>query len=93
MPNKKYVESVPTYGELGARQMFQAYNFTLNYNQVHPLNPTATGGSIRRVTTKNIPALSDLSSSLKVLKPCSINLPHYHPRSAELIYVISNKYI
>ena len=88
MPNKKYVESAPTYGELGARQKFHPYNFTLNYNRVQPENPHASGGSIRTVTTKNIPALSDLSSSLKVLKPCSINLPHYHPRSAELIYVI-----
>ena len=76
-----------TYGELGRRQSFVSQNFTLTMNRVRPENPVATGGSVRRLTTQNMPALQDMSSSLKYLKPCSIVLPHYHPRGSELIHV------
>ena len=82
---KKNFEYVPS---LSKRQSFVAENFTLNMNRVKADNPAATGGTIRRLTTQNMPGLEDMSSSLKYLKPCSINLPHYHPRGSELIHVI-----
>jgi len=90
---EKIVEYLPssnplTYGQLGKRQSFVAKNFTLNMNRVKAENPAATGGTIRRLTTQNMPGLQDMSSSLKYLKPCSINLPHYHPRGSELIHVL-----
>ena len=75
------------YGELGKRQAFVAENFTLNMNRVRTENPSATGGTLQRLTTQNMPGLQDLSLSLKYLKPCSINFPSYHPRASELIYV------
>ena len=76
-----------TYGELGRRQSYVSQNFTITMNRVKTENAAATGGYVRRLTQQNMAALQDMSSSLKYLKPCSIVLPHYHPRGSELIHV------
>ena len=76
------------YGELSRRQSFGSQSFALTMDRVRPENPKATGGTIRRLNGHNMPGLEGMSSSLKYLKPCSINLPHYHPRGSELIHVI-----
>ena len=79
--------------EYEVNQKFSAADFTLDFNDVEQEDLESSGGSIRRATIKNLPALKDMSSSLQYLKPCSINLPHYHPRGSELIHVFENYYV
>ena len=79
--------------EYNVDQKFLAADFTLDFNDVEHEDLKSTGGSIRRATIKNLPALQDMSSSLQYLKPCSINLPHYHQRGSELIHVFERYFI
>ena len=60
---------------------------------VHDLGkatPTQAGNNtIRQLSVSQFPALAQMgiSYSLFELAPCGINLPHIHPRAAELLYV------
>ena len=48
-----------------------------------------TGGNITRFNIENKPALQGAGASLAALhvSPCSINLPHTHPRATEMLFV------
>lgn len=48
-----------------------------------------TGGNITRFNIENKPALQGSDASLTALhvSPCSINLPHTHPRATEMLFV------
>ena len=84
------IEDLMNNGEFKRRQSFGSESFAVTMDRVRPENPKATGGTIRRLNGHSMHALQGMSSSLKYLKPCSIVLPHYHPRGSELIHVINN---
>lgn len=52
-----------------------------------------SGGNIRGGDVGAFPVLDGegLSYTLFTLEPCGINLPHVHPRAAELLYLISGE--
>ena len=75
-------------GELRSRQKFNSSDFKLKFSLVSPINPLATGGTVKFLTTDNMKGLQDLSSALVTLRACSTSLPLYHPRASELFYVI-----
>ena len=90
-PYKTLPESQSPYfapGELRTRQKFNSSDFKLKFSSVSPVNPLATGGTVKFLNTDNMKGLQDLSSALVTLKACSTSLPLYHPRASELFYVI-----
>ena len=56
-------------------------------------NKGGNGGTIQNVDVSKWPILegSGLSYALIILDPCSVTLPHVHPRANEIIFVISAK--
>jgi oxalate decarboxylase/phosphoglucose isomerase-like protein (cupin superfamily) len=52
---------------------------------------SGTGGKVKGVFGKQLPSLipADLSMILFTLGPCSLDLPHIHPRASEFIYLIN----
>ena len=81
-----------TPSRLSFRQQFSPANFTFDLAASTPTGSLA-GGEIRAANIDSFQALSgeDISYTLFKLQPCAVNLPHVHPRAAELLYVISGK--
>ncbi|KAK9820716.1 hypothetical protein WJX74_000930 [Apatococcus lobatus] len=84
--------STPTFmTELQQRLMFQGTTLAFTF-------PTAStnnaAGSIRTMDLANNPVLGTLpnggiSQNVDFFAPCTINVPHSHPRASEIYYVIS----
>ncbi|CAM9861989.1 unnamed protein product [Pylaiella littoralis] len=69
---------------------FDADDFVFPLGTVEPTN-LVNGFQIRGVNVNQLPALDGygISMALVNLDPCTINLPHLHPRATEISYVIS----
>jgi hypothetical protein len=74
--------------KIDKRSKIKASGFTYNLDGSVP-NKGSGGGNIYKAFLDDFPALQDekLAFALFEIKPCGINLPHFHPRAAELIYV------
>jgi hypothetical protein len=70
------------------RSKFKAADFKFDLDGLEP-SKGAGGGDVRRVFVDQFPALAGekLSFGLFDILPCGVNLPHIHPRAAELVYV------
>ena len=81
-----------TPSRLSFRQQFSPANFMFDLAASTPTGSLA-GGEIRAANIDSFQALTgeDISYTLFKLQPCAVNLPHVHPRAAELLYVISGK--
>mmetsp|Transcript_43977 Transcript_43977/g.171749 ORF Transcript_43977/g.171749 Transcript_43977/m.171749 type:complete len:220 (-) Transcript_43977:53-712(-) len=71
------------------RRFGSASDFVFNLKGVSA-GFTPAGAKIQGGDVSKFPALDNLgvSNTLFTIKPCGMNLPHYHPRATELIYVI-----
>jgi hypothetical protein len=76
------------------RSKFKAADFKFDLDGLEP-SKGAGGGDVRRVFVDQFPALAGekLSFGLFDILPCGVNLPHIHPRAAELVYVTDKKII
>ena len=79
---------------LEARKKFKAKDFVYDFNTAKPLNGSG-GGTLKPLFVSQMPALQGegVAFTLFKLDPCSINLPHTHPRATELLFVIFYKSI
>ena len=67
--------------------MYSSKDFVYDFNKA---NATRSGNnSINQLSVSQFPTLERMgvSYTLFELAPCGINLPHVHPRAAELLYV------
>jgi hypothetical protein len=73
---------------LEARKKFIAKDFVYDFNTAKPMNGSG-GGTLNPLFVSQLPALQGegVAYTLFKLDPCSINLPHFHPRASELLYV------
>ena len=88
--------SISLLSALQTRQQFNASQFA--YNQFGPgsrVTGKSTGGESKRADISEMPILKGLgvSSIIFNMLPCSINLPHVHPRGTELFHVLEGNYI
>ncbi|KAJ8901242.1 hypothetical protein NDN08_007091 [Rhodosorus marinus] len=74
------------------RRFGSASDFVFNLKGVSA-DFTRAGARIQGGDVSKFPALDNLgvSNTLFTIKPCGMNLPHYHPRATELIYVIKGQ--
>ncbi|KAA8496720.1 Spherulin-1A [Porphyridium purpureum] len=70
-------------------ESFEAADFVYDFNTAE-VTSTGTGGTIRPATVVQFPVVKnfDLSFSLFTLDPGGVNLPHFHPRASEALFLI-----
>ncbi|CAN0415931.1 unnamed protein product [Pylaiella littoralis] len=69
--------------------MFNMEDFVFTLGGPEP-DTLVDGQQLRLATVSQIPALEGYGVSMGIvnLDPCTINLPHIHPRATEMLYVI-----
>jgi len=82
-----------TESRLKFRQRFQKEDFKFDLARITPV--IGPGGNAKVVNIDSFPALlgEGLSFALVNLEPCTVNLPHIHPRASELIYLINGNFL
>lgn len=76
------------------RSRFTASDFVFDLFKSTP-NAVGEGGTGRRVNVQDLPVLDGLGVSSVIFHqlPCSINLPHVHPRGTELFHVLEGEFL
>ena len=74
--------------KINERKKFKMSDFTYNLDG-STVDRGGGGGNIYKAFLSDFPALEgeNLAFALFEILPCGINLPHFHPRATELIYV------